>query len=129
MTGGTLFLYWVGKLTPVTPLRAKSPAGWSQILVRAADPGTEDGFYHVKLDAGGGVSASSAWRVQRYAQQGDGVIHVLVRCPKPGARVTPEQTKVLTQLLSELRQTYDIPASRVRVTQPSQLAGLNNPLD
>jgi hypothetical protein len=126
MTGSTLLLYWVAKLTPVIPLRATSSAGWSQILVRAATPTTTDGFYHVKVDAQGRVSTSSAWAARRSAEQSEGVIQVLVRSGSADGKVTPEQTRALAKVLDDLRRTYDIPANRVRVAQTPQLAGLGN---
>ena len=124
MTGSTIFLYWLGRLAPVTPLRAKTPAAWNQIVVRAVAPRADEGFYHFKIDQEGRVSESAAWDRQRYAQNSEGAIHLLVACAASDSRLTPTQSKALTRTIDGLRRTYGIAADRIRIAQPSQLASL-----
>jgi hypothetical protein len=126
MTGSTIFLYWLGRLAPVTPLRAKSPAAWNQIVVRAAGPRTEEGFYHFKIDEQGHVSESSAWGGQRYAQNSDGTIHLLVSCGTSDPKLTPTQSKALARAIAGLRKTYGIPTERIRIAQAAQVASLGD---
>jgi hypothetical protein len=126
MTGSTIFLFWLGRLAPVTPLRAKTPAAWNQIVVRAAGPQTEGGFYHFKIDEQGRVRESSAWAGQRYAQGSDGTIHVLIACGTRDAKLTPTQSQTLTRTIAGLRRSYGIATDQVRVAQSPQLAGLGD---
>lgn len=128
MTGGTIFLYWVGKLAPVTPLRAKTAAAWNQIVIRPVSPRADQGFYHLRIDQHGRVEESSAWAAQRHARDNEGAIHIVVACAKPDSRVTTAQSKALTKTISNLRKTYAIPAEKVRLLQSSQTAGLNDRL-
>jgi hypothetical protein len=126
MTGSTIFLYWLGRLAPVTPLRAKTPAAWNQIVVRAAGPRTDEGFYHFKIDRQGRVSESSAWSAQRSAQNGEGAIHVVIACVSADSKLTPTQTKALSRTIDGLRKTYGIASDRVRVAPAPQVASLAN---
>ncbi|HVP12845.1 MAG TPA: hypothetical protein VMV94_16850 [Phycisphaerae bacterium] len=126
MTGSTIFLYWLGRLAPVTPLRAKTPAAWNQILVRANGPRTDEGFYHLKIDQQGRVSESSAWGGQRYAQNSEGTIHLLVACDAPDTKLTPTQTAALSRTIADLRKTYGIPSDHIRVAQSAQTANFGD---
>ena len=129
MTGGTIFLYWVGRLAPVTPLRAKTPAAWSQILVRATDPQADQGFFHFRIDEQGHVDESNAWAGQRYAANSEGTIHLVVSCSAADGKLTTAQTNALTRTLTGLRKTFGIPTERIHTAQSPQVAGLGNALD
>jgi hypothetical protein len=128
MTGGTIFLYWVGRLTPVTPLRAKASPAWNQIIVRPADPAHEDGFFHLKVDEKGRLVQSPAWLTQQPAEGGEGVIQLLVTSAAADDRITPLQTKTLAQTITSLRRDYRIPADRVHIRRSRHVAGLTDRL-
>lgn len=124
MTGGTFFLFWIGKLAPATPLRAKVASGWDQISIRAQEPRSEPGFYHFRIDPSGTLYESTAWSNQWHARGNEGTIQVVISCRLPGLRLTADQSNALSQIVSNIRQRYDIPADRVRVETPQQLASL-----
>jgi membrane protein implicated in regulation of membrane protease activity len=128
MTGGTIFLYWVGRLAPVTPLRAKMPAAWSQIVVRAADSRADQGFFHLQIDEQGHVNESSAWAGQRYAANSEGTIHVVVSSSTADGKLTKVQTDALSRTLNGLRKNFGIPTDRIRTVQSPQVAGLDTPI-
>ena len=117
MTGGTFFLYGIGKLSPVvpvTPLRAEARTAvtWNGINVRTHILGTARGFYHYRIDEAGRLSPSNAWDDRR-DPTGDGTIQILITSPSDDGGVTAAQTKQLTALLGSLRKDYQIPKDRV----------------
>lgn len=117
MTGGTFFLYGIGKLTPVvpvTPLRAEARTAttWTGIDVRTHVLGTARGFYHYRIDERGRLSPSNAW-VDRLDPSGVGTIQVLITSPSEDGGVTEAQTKQLSSLVSSLRSEYQIPRDRI----------------
>lgn len=123
MTGGTFFLYWVGKLSPVmhirpTPLRAESPApqAWNQISVRTQTIGQPVGFYHWRIDPQGRLSSSDAWK-SGIDPQADGSIQVVVATHSSNSGISSGQVKQLGLLLADLREVHHIPKDRIRATR------------
>ncbi len=121
MTGGTLLLYWMAQLSPVTPLRGRAGGGrtWSQIAVRALPEQLPTGFYHYRIDASGRLFASQAWEAGLPGRNAPGTVHVLLSCRDAGLRVTPSQTRTLSRVLGYLRETHAIPLDQIYVEPPA----------
>ncbi len=118
MTGGTMFLFWIGQLAPVTPLRSSTPAAkWTQIAVCSQDARAQDGFHHFKIDEGGRPSVSEAWNQGRRDVRGSGAIHILVTCDSATARLSSVQADKLKRLIEILRAEHSIATERVRIVQ------------
>ncbi len=123
MTGGTMFLFWVGGLAPVTPLRGKTVAAvenddagsWSRISVRAHRSDQTLGFHHFRIDQQGRISEHLAWRAGLQDTRSPGTVHVVLSCRSASRGVRPIQTKVLARLIADLRAQYHIPKDRVRI--------------
>ncbi len=116
MTGGTFFLLWVGRLSPVTPLRGKVPAPqrWSEIAVRAENDHNPRGFFHLRIDEAGQLYQSSAWKIGRPDPDHPETILVLLTSTDD-AGVTQVQTQTLSRTLADLRRQHGIPSERVSV--------------
>jgi hypothetical protein len=121
MTGGTLFLFWLGKLSPATPLRATT---WNQILVRAHDSGTDRGFFHFRIDPQGQLYQSEAWQARQRASRGDGAIRIVVTRNSTEPRITQEQTMALSRLVADLSRRFRIASDRVHVDQTRRVASI-----
>ncbi len=124
MTGGTLLLYWMAQLSPVTPLRSRAGGGraWSQISVRALPDHLPTGFYHYRIDASGRLFESQAWEAGRSGRNAPGTVHVLLSCRDAALRVTPPQTRTLTRILGYLRETHVIGLDQIYVEPPTTAA-------
>ncbi|MFQ5501829.1 MAG: N-acetylmuramoyl-L-alanine amidase [Phycisphaerae bacterium] len=114
MTGGTYFLFWIAQFSPVTPLRA-SVRNWTKISVRAESDRIPGGFYHYRVDETGRLFQSRAWETGQYERNSPGTIHILLSCGNDRVRVSPEQAKTLSRILSTLRRDYIIPVRNVVV--------------
>jgi len=119
MTGGTLLLFGVAKLTPVmhvAPLRADARAAktWTQVVVRSAAADSPKGFFHWRIDEVGRLYQTDAW-ANGQDSSGDGSIQVLISTSAPGGKITPKQSQQLTRLLADLQGQFGISKDRVRV--------------
>lgn len=114
MTGGTILLFWIAQLAPVTPLRA-SINPWSRISVRAQDDLGPRGFYHYRIDASGRLFQSRAWNNGESNPANPGTIHLLLTCPGSERRVTSAQAATLSHILSRLRSEHSISSGNVHV--------------
>lgn len=114
MTGGTFFLLWVGRLTPVTPLRGQVAAAqrWNEITVRAESDHNPRGFFHLRIDEAGQLFQSSAWKIGQPDPDHPEAIHVLLTS---AAGVTPAQTQTLSRTIADLRRQHGIASERVSV--------------
>ncbi len=121
MTGGTFFLFWIGKLAPVTPLRAKV---WNQIVVRSVGPTEDRGFFHFRVDQEGRLYQSNAWSNGRRAAPGEGAIYVLVSRASANPGISAAQTRAISVIVSDLTQRYHIPADHVIVDEPRRIADI-----
>jgi hypothetical protein len=113
MTFGTLFLFWLGKLAPVTPLRATSRA-WHQISVRSVVQGESDGFYHVKINGDGQVVPSQASLRGQTNPLGDpDTIQIVLQTTGSEGVLSVAQTKALSKLIADLCRKHGIASNRV----------------
>jgi hypothetical protein len=114
MTMGTLFLFWLGKFTPVTPLRASTGRAWHQISVRSVVQGESDGFYHLKVNGDGQVVPSSASeRGQANPLGNPDTIQIVLRTSGPDSELSVAQTKALSKLIANLCKKHSIAANQV----------------
>jgi len=115
MTGGTLFLYKIGQLAPVTPLRSSTAAveSWRQIGIRIQSPTEVPGFYHWRVDERGNLYRSSAWRQGQQDPLAPGVIQILLTTSAADRRVVEPQTSSLAHLLADLRGRYGIAENQI----------------
>lgn len=118
MTGGTLFLYWVGQLSPVTPLRSSTPSAeaWRQIGIRVQPTSEFAGFYHWRVDEHGDLYRSAAWRQGQQDPTLPGTIQILLTTAARTDRVGENQAKALARLVGDLRERYHIQEDRVLAT-------------
>ncbi|MBN2560968.1 MAG: N-acetylmuramoyl-L-alanine amidase [Phycisphaerae bacterium] len=126
MTSGTFLLFWVGKLSPVTPLtslrgRTSAPVApaakvWNEIAVRTQDADRPRGFFHYRIAETGRLFQSSAWKQATHDPHSAGTIQILITCKSPDVRLTTAQTRTLTRLIGDLRATHGIPKDHVRVS-------------
>lgn len=117
MTSGTILLFWVARIAPITPLRGKSAAAaaWTRIAVRAEPAELSHGFYHYRIDATGRLFQSHAWLEGRRERTSPETVHILLTCPDRSLRVSPAQAETLSRIISELRTRHAIPPTRVSV--------------
>ena len=117
MTSGTVLLFWVAQIAPITPLRGKTAAtaAWTQIAVRAQPAEVSHGFYHYRIDATGRLFQSRAWLEGRHDRSTPGAVHVLLTCPDRSLRVSAAQGETLSRIIAELRGKHTIPEARVSV--------------
>lgn len=119
MTGGTYFLFWVGGLAPVTPLRGSTglavdaPSAWDRIQVQARPTGDREPFFHFRIDPTGRLLESRAWQAGQGSGRATGTIHILVSCSTTEARLTASQSSALVRLIADLRGRYGIAKDRV----------------
>ena len=115
MTGGTFFLLWVGRLSPVTPLRGQviSAPRWSGITVRTESDRNPRGFFHLRIDESGQLFQSSAWKIGQPDPDHPSAIHVLLT--SEGAGVTAAQTQTLSRTIADLRLQHGIASNDVSV--------------
>lgn len=118
MTGGTFVLLWVGKLSPVTPLRGQVPATprWSEIAVRADSDHKPRGFFHLRIDEAGQLFQSSAWKIGQPDPDHPETIHLLLTSSSEG--VTTAQKQTLSRTIADLRRQHAIPTNGVSVIRP-----------
>jgi hypothetical protein len=116
MTGSTFFLLWVGRLSPVTPLRGQvlTTPRWSEIAVRTETDRNPRGFFHLRIDSAGQLYQSSAWKIGQPDPDRPQTIHVLLTSAN-GDGVTAAQKQTLAQTLADLRLQHGIPASGIAV--------------
>jgi hypothetical protein len=116
MTGGTLFLLWVGRLSPVIPLRGQVPAPqrWSEITVRAENDHNPRGFFHLRIDEAGQLYQSSAWKIGQPDPDHPETILVLLTSVD-GAGISTAQTQTLSRTLADLRREHGISPDHVSV--------------
>lgn len=122
MTGGTFFLLWVGRLSPVTPLRGQVLATprWTEIAVRAESDHNPRGFFHLRIDEAGRLFQSSAWKIGQPDPDHPESIHLLLTSAEEGATAAQRQT--LSRTIADLRQQHGIPSSGVSVISPEPRA-------
>lgn len=121
MTGGTFFLLWVGRLSPVTPLRGQvlTTPRWSEIAVRAESNRNPRGFFHLRIDESGQLFQSSAWKIGQPDPDRPETIHLLLTSAS-GDGVTDAQRQTLSRTIADLRQQHGIPSSRIGVIGDSR---------
>ncbi len=114
MTGGTFFLLWVGRLSPVTPLlgQVASAQRWNDIAVRAEDDRNPRGFFHLRIDESGMLYQSSAWKNGQPDPDHPETIHVLLTS---SGGVTPAQTQTLSRTIADLCRRHGIASEHVSV--------------
>jgi len=117
MTGGTILLYWIAQIAPITPLRGTAAASgpWTRIAVRAQVAGTPHGFFHYRIDQTGRLFQSYAWLSGQHSRRSPDAIHILLTCPDRDLRISPAQARELSRLISKLRREHGIPQTRVSV--------------
>ncbi len=117
MTGGTLLLFWLGHLSPVTPLRSQAamPSVWTDITVRAQQTVSPRGFFHYRIDEAGRVFQSYAWKVGQHEKGVPGAVQILLTCPDRNVQLSPSQVAALSHILSDLRSQFAIPTENVHV--------------
>lgn len=124
MTAGAMLLFWLGRFSPVTPLRSTvaSNKQWTQISVRAENNRSDRGFFHYRIDESGKLYQSYAWKAGQYERSTPKTVHVLLSCSDPDAKVTNQQAKTLIGLISTIRSNFDIAADRVFVEASKGMA-------
>src|SRR5262245_59066651 len=125
MTVGAFFLFWLGQMAPVTPLRGKAATtpNWSRIAVRTASVGQPElGFFHYRIDESGQLYQTAAWKHRMQNPTPQGAIEVLLTVTEPQGGISSAQEKALSRLLSTLRRKYSIPADQVRLSASQSLA-------
>jgi hypothetical protein len=130
MTAGTSFLFWLGNLAPVTPLRgsAKAARPWTRIAVRAEAAAAGRGFFHYRIDENGRLFQSSAWKSGLHDPRRPGAILVLLTTGRHESRPTPLQQAALARLLDDLRDRHAISADQVRYDSSRALASIAPPV-
>jgi len=125
MTGGTMSLFWLAQVSPVTPLsgRTASPSAWNAIAIRTASSDDPRGFYHFRIDESGRVFQSGAWQGFRSHPDTPGAIHILVTTNRPGQIVSPAQAATLSRTLSDLQSRLSIPDARIVVADDAPATG------
>jgi hypothetical protein len=124
MTAAAMLLFWLGRFSPVTPLRSTvaSTKHWTQISVRAENSQSDRGFFHYRIDEAGKLFQSYAWKAGQYERSTPKTVHILLCCDEPDAKVSDSQTKTLIRLISQVRTDFDIPADRVFVEASKGIA-------
>ncbi len=117
MSAGTTILFWLARFSPVTPLRSTAAGSrqWTQISVRAETDDASRGFFHYRIDDGGRLYQSYAWKAGQDERSSPRTIHILLTCLHADAKVTERQAKTLSKVISQLRDEFEIPADRVYV--------------
>ena len=125
MTAGAFFLFWLGQMAPVTPLRGKlgTPPNWNRIAVRTAPLGRDEpGFFHYRIDESGQLYQTSAWKNNMQDPRQQGAIEIVLTVNESDAGISRAQEKSLTRLLSNLRRKFAISADQVRLSPNQALA-------
>lgn len=125
MTAGAFFLFWLGQLTPVTPLRGKprAEASWNKISVRTASPRAfEKGFFHLRIDESGRLFQTSAWKTRSPEPRQAGAIQIVLNVADSATGINTAQVKALAKLIGELRKQFGISADQVRLDKRPALA-------
>jgi len=117
MTLGTFFLFWLGRLSPVTPLRSRTAyqPQWQSISIRTQPSHAVRGFYHLRIDEAGRLFQSDAWQGAKHQRDAIGAIQVLLTCDDPARRITAAQTTTLTRTIADLRDRHRIPGEAVHI--------------
>lgn len=131
MTVGAFFLFWLGQVTPVTPLRgkAKSAASWKQIMVRTAslaDSG-DKGFFHLRIDENGRLYQTNAWKAGAADPRRQGTIQVLLTVARPNESINAAQEKTLVHLISDLRREHNISVDKVLLDKSESVVSSDAP--
>ena len=125
MTVGAFFLFWLGQMAPVTPLRGKAATSpnWSKIAVRTASLSQPElGFFHYRIDESGQLYQTAAWKNSMQNPGRQGAIEVLLTVAEPQGGISRAQEKALSKLISNLRRKYSISAEQVRLSSNQSLA-------
>jgi hypothetical protein len=118
MTVGAFFLFWLGQMTPVTPLRAKTlaAADWKQIAVRTAAPDAAPaGFFHLRIDEQGRLFQTNAWKAASHDPQRESEIQIVLTMKDNNTGISPAQERTLSRLIAGLRRDYAIAAEKIRL--------------
>jgi len=118
MTVGAFFLFWLGQMTPVTPLRGKSKvaASWNQISVRTSSAQAVDtGFFHLRIDEFGRLFQTNAWRAHTADPRKVGTIQVVLSLADTNAGISKTQERALARLIKDLRREFAISAEEIRL--------------
>src|SRR5439155_10998344 len=101
MTFGAFFLFWLGRLTPVVPLRgkAKPVVSWNGIAVRTAQADVANlGFFHYRIDAAGQLWQTSAWKAHAQDPKKPGTIEIVLNV-RERAEISSSQERALAKLV------------------------------
>ncbi len=125
MTFGAFFLFWLGQMTPVTPLtaRAKTSATFKDIAVRTTLAEARDkSFFHLRIDEQGRLFQTTAWKAKAHDPRRLGTIEVVLTLPDRDEGITAVQEKSLAKLLADLRKDFAIPTDNIRLDKSQALA-------
>lgn len=125
MTVGAFFLFWLGQMAPVTPLRGKAAVSdkWGRVVVRtAASTQADAGFFHYRIDEAGQLYQTAAWKNSMHDPRHADAIQIVVSLPSGDAGISRTQEKSLARLVSELRRKFSIPADQIRLAPEATLA-------
>lgn len=125
MTFGAFFLFWLGQMTPVTPLsaRAKSAATFKDIAVRTGMAESRDkSFFHLRIDEEGRLFQTTAWKAKAHDPRRLGTIQIVLTVSEQDEGITTAQEKCLAKLLSDLRNEFAIANSNIRLDRTPTLA-------
>jgi len=114
MTFGTIFLFWIGNLSPVTPLRGTHVASvWTDIAVRPVSPEQARGLYHLRIDEQGRVFRMQDWDSAWQARRSNGTIQIVLNVPGADRTISTAQRRALARLLADLSRRFQISDQRV----------------
>jgi hypothetical protein len=125
MTAGAFFLFWLGQMTPVTPLRGKPRAEgrWDWISVRTVSPrGDQKAPFHLRIDEAGRLYQTSAWKTRTAAPGQVGTIQVVLNVTGAESGINPVQERALAKLIGDLRKQFGIAGDCVRLEAGSARA-------
>ncbi|MBI5764040.1 MAG: N-acetylmuramoyl-L-alanine amidase [Planctomycetes bacterium] len=125
MTVGAFFLFWLGQMTPVTPLsaRAKSAAPFKEIAVRTGMAETRDkSFFHLRIDEEGRLFQTTAWKAKAHDPRRLGTIQIVLTVSEQDEGISAAQQKCLARLLADLRKDFAIASSNIRLDKMPTLA-------
>lgn len=131
MTLGAFFLFWLGQMAPVTPLRGKAAAApnWSRITVRTAAKQGDFGFFHYRIDEAGHLFQTAAWKNSMQNPRQQGAIEIVVNVPASDAGISRGQEKALGRLVSDLRRKFAISADQIRLSPNQALVSAADRVD
>lgn len=117
MTAGTIFLFWLGNLSPVTPLRAGTRVAprWTNIAVRPVQAGQEAGAFHLRIDDRGRTFQMQRWDEAWQAHRARGEIQIVLNLREGATSLTKPQRGALSRLLADLGRRHGISDQQVRL--------------